>query len=377
MTRSAATSIRAELRPFERRRAAVAFVRALLPSIPVAFVFALMWSAQAGREITVSLLGAALVVAISASVLWTWWRIPSSVDTATKIDEALQSADCITAAWGLHEPSDSIAALVVRDARRHLGRTSPAAVFPWGLRPYAIASLSVIALAVAISTAINPPSSGAGVERLGASALSDSGAVAEGPTKFAPGDRRAAVEATKTGAASAGLMPVSSTDAPDSSVAFGRSGPTADFVATDEERGPFEATGLAAKSDDTLRSERFGGRDATSTALSNGVGQHGGGTSIGASSRASGGAGEGIAPAGAVGTPTVSANAAGGVSRGTLTGSSMNSAGEARQLRPRPSGERALTTGDASWRRSAVPPARRQFVSDYFARLRALYRDKQ
>jgi hypothetical protein len=368
------------VRKFQVRASTVFFVKHAFSTIAIGAAGTMVWNLAAapteqGRW--TALLVTLAIGLVSAAIL-SYLRAPTLGATAAAIDRRLLLQDRIVAALQVGRESDPMSALVVRDAAAYLAASTPADVFPLDLGRRAVVGTLLLAMALLTVTidvpraaSSRPPGTGAGAVALArpegvtdaaASPNDAEGAAAAAAPQPASANARptapeeAGLRQQRTREASTDRAPSPSGGSEDPSLA---STPTPSRAAESSAR-PVLASAQAAP----------GGQAETGGA---GAGQ-GAHTSPGVQFQAALGAGAAGAGGSAADAGRASGGQAGGVAAGSL-GSSVpapapaSSRGSGRSPRAlvaaRPQAEHAVSRDD-------IPPARRQYVRDYFLRLQSM-----
>jgi hypothetical protein len=366
------------VRRLQQRARLVVFLNQMFSAIAVGGAATSAWNVVSaplaqGRWMALTV---ALASALVAAAMLTYLRSPTLAATGAAIDRRLHLQDRIAAALQVGRESDSVSVLVVQDAAAHLGRFTPAEVFPLILGRHAVVGTLLMAVAFLTVTiewprAVDPraPGTGAGLVAMsqpeGATAAADRpsdapAAAAESTVRSLPSsDRRSGPGEADSLPQRGGETAAERDRLPGASEPPAVApAPTASRTAEPDSR----VVSSSARSSGPPQAEPGGlgagpaGRTAASTTseAARGAGATGAGGSAPAAERVTGGASGGVA--------------AGGLDSTGLAASSA-SPRSVESSRGAPGGSRAQAGPALS--RDDIPPARRDYVRDYFLRLRS------
>jgi hypothetical protein len=364
------------LHRFRTRARLVVFVEELWTAIAIGAAAVVVWNlawASTGQQRRTAL-AVAVVGTLVAAAGRSYRRAPTLSTTGNAIDRSLHLQNRIVAALQVAQEQDAMSALIVRDATARLGRATPADVFPLTLGRRAIVGTLLVTFAVLIATvdisratSSRQPGVGAiarpGFERASAGANSPTGV----PAETALPDVRAgeSANARPTGPPEGILAPPGA-----GAITEGRPSPPGASA-------PSPAAAPPVQSDADAQSPIPRPGMPSSSQAPAGRGGQGARSGAGSAGAAPAQAVLGTMPAGAGGSVSDSRRPRGGEAGGVAAGnlgavalsSALGSSGLAGSSVRDPGVARA--PADTSLSSDEIPPARRQYVRDYFLRLRS------
>jgi hypothetical protein len=383
MTRSALTAsgstasgdLVAALRRFRTRARTIVFLKELFRAVAIGGAATMVWNVWWGiaGDARWTALVVTLAGAVAAALLLTYLRGPTLMNTAAAIDRRLQLRDRVVAALQVSRDPDPVSALVVRDALVCLRATTPADVFPVDFGQRAAAGALLLTSALLTVTIDLPGAPWARQPGIGTGAMPNAlptGAAAEGGS------------ATSAATAAFDVRPAESRSAGPSArqqvETLGATAPSA-LVAASTPSAETEAAATqpaASESDAAMRLP-----DMTPDPRSSPERRPGGGEGSGPGGQSTAGtpsrAALGAMPAGAGGsTPDIAGRRgreSGGVAAGPLVAGVPVAFPGSPRATQRPPIAAAVSRAriDAAVSRDDIPFARRQYVRDYFLRLRS------
>lgn len=350
----------------------LAFLHAAVGLVGLAMAVATAWivfGRDAGAPAWAVFAGCT-AAALAGAALVAWNTAPTLTRTAGLIDERLRLQDRTAAAIQLAAHTDPVSRLVVRDAARRLQAVAPAEMFRLRLGWQAAVAASATATAL-LAAAMNltwapgasaPVGAGAATSGMGSALSSRS---QEPPASLAAAVAGKAAPSPNADSSSQPVQPRPSGLAPEGTSPAGPNASLNDdrppVAAPPGVNGATPAASIPPEAGDAPPSDRTAGRTAGDEAPS----------ADRVSRSAAGGASPGESATGAGGTDT--AGAFGGLQSGGVSGSPGRTS-VATSTKAAPRFEGGSRPGGAIGRegvvlRDDVPPARREYVRDYFQRV--------